>query len=242
MALNVRSSNLCASTYQRWKEAQVPMSSTNQSYNFSLTGAYLLLPLSMDFAELYEALQDWDLVREKVVAENILKGQREQTNKKRLRVLTGRLETLSKEEWEVYLDGTIEDKRQIIFMAAARFHRIIREFVVEVLREKYLVYDTKVLPADFEIFWRSKVGQHPELESIQDATQRKIRNVLFSMLVDAGWLEGSYTEGFRLTPPLPSERLIRVLVQTSPAWLLLFCMPDRDIEFYLKKYEGDKTA
>lgn len=242
MALSVRSSNLCASFHQFRKEAQVPMSSTNQLYNFSLTGAYLLLPLSMDFAELYETLQDWDLVREKVVAENILQGQREKTNEKRLQVVTSRLETLSEEDWEVYLDGTTEDKRQIIFMAAARFHRIIREFVVEVLREKYLVYDTKVLPSDFEIFWRSKVAQHPELESIQDATQRKIRNVLFSMLVDAGWLEGSYTEGFQLTPPLPSERLIRVLVQTSPAWLLLFCMPDRDIEFYLKKYAGDKTA
>ncbi len=213
-----------------------------QPYNFSLTGAYLMLPVCMDLATMYEQLRDWTLVKEKVVAEKVLSGTREATNKKRLHVLTGRLETLTPPEWEVYFDGTIEDQRQIILLATARYHRIVREFIVEVLREKYIVFNNRVLDADFEIFWRSKVAETPQLETIQEGTQRKIRNVIFSMLVEAGWLEGSVKQGFRLALPMPSERLIRTLAVNYPEGLLLFCLPDRDIKLYYQQYVGNQAT
>ena len=63
---------------------------------------------------------------------------------------------------------------------AARPHR---EFAEEVLRERFLTLAGTVTYEDYDSFYRAKAMWHDELAAVTDQSYRKLRQVLFRMMV-----------------------------------------------------------
>ncbi|MCP4367831.1 MAG: DUF1819 family protein, partial [Deltaproteobacteria bacterium] len=107
-------------------------------YKLSFTGAGLSISGSIKIAEVYLQLRDWDAVREKVFAENLLQARTQSSVQRTFQELAPRLQELTDEQLELLVEGNHQEQRQILWYAICRRYAFIREFATEVLYEKYL--------------------------------------------------------------------------------------------------------
>jgi hypothetical protein len=110
-----------------------------------------------------------------------------------------------------------------MWMAACRFYGLIGEFAEEVLRERFLTLAGTVSYEDYDSFYRAKAMWHDELDAISAATYKKLRQVLFKMMVEAELLT---TKGI-IEPALLSSRVAECLGEHTPSDIRFF--PTREV-------------
>lgn len=143
---------------------------------------------SVNLAALYLDLGDWNSVRDKVVAENLLQTRTLNTLKRVCREVVSRLRTLSQSELDFLVEGSHQEQAYLLWLAVCRRYRFIADFAVEVLRERYITLKADLTHEDFDSFFNRKSEWHLELDQITQATRSKLRQVLFKILRDADLL------------------------------------------------------
>lgn len=143
---------------------------------------------SVNLAALYLDLGDWNSVRDKVVAENLLQTRTLNTLKRVCREVVSRLRTLSQSELDFLVEGSHQEQAYLLWLAVCRRYRFIADFAVEVLRERYITLKADLTHEDFDSFFNRKSEWHLELDEITPATRSKLRQVLFKILRDADLL------------------------------------------------------
>lgn len=73
-----------------------------------------------------------------------------------------------------------------MWAAACRRYELIGEFAEEVLHERFLTLAGTVSYEDYDTFYRAKAMWHDELDDVTDLSYKKLRQVLFKMMVEAG--------------------------------------------------------
>jgi hypothetical protein len=189
-----------------------------QRYKLSFTGAGLSLSASVRLAEAYLQLRDWDTVREKVWEENILQARTRTSIQRTFQELAPRLQQLSDDQLTLLVEGNHPEKKLILWLAVCKRYAFIREFAVEVLREKYLRLDSELTEYDYNVFFNRKADWHEELDRLQESTRTKIKTVLFRMLREAGLL----SDNERIQPVTFSVRLGQALRPDLEAGLTVF--------------------
>ena len=71
---------------------------------------------------------------------------------------------------------------------------------------------------DYDSFYRAKAMWHDELDDVTDLSYKKLREVLFKMMVEAGLL----TTQRAIEPALLSARVAECLTQRSPSDIRFF--------------------
>lgn len=150
------------------------------------------------------------------------------TGIKKLNEINKRIKNLTFKELNLLIDGDLITQRQIAFLSICKTHLFIRDFTVEVLREKLLVYDYQITEGDYLIFYRRKAELHPEMEKLTEITQNKIRQVTFKILEQAGILDD--VKNKIIQPPLLEQNIINAIADEDKEWLKIFLMSDIDIE------------
>lgn len=205
-----------------------------QPYKLSFTGAYFLLNESILLAERYEHLGNWEAVKEVVLEENLLQSQKVGTTQKRFNVLRGRLQTLTDEQRDLLIHGDAPAQRQILLLAVAKYHPLIRQFLEEVVRFKWLSFDHELRDADFTIFFREKQALHEQLESVKDVTAKKIKVVIYNILADCGILTN--LEEKWIVQPFLAADVVRAIVNDSPDLLRIFLIAEGEIQDLITQY------
>ena len=157
-------------------------------YCMSFTTGGLFHRESVNLAALYLDLGDWNSVRDKVVAENLLQTRTLNTLKRVCREVVSRLRTLSQSELDFLVEGSHQEQAYLLWLAVCRRYRFIADFAVEVLRERYITLKADLTHEDFDSFFNRKSEWHLELDEITPATRSKLRQVLFKILRDADLL------------------------------------------------------
>jgi len=201
-----------------------------KKYLLSYTAASLLPHETQKVAELYLAFQDWKRVDTEVLEHNVLQKNALSTLKREYREIKKRLKCLTQEELMLYEEGI--DEKYITFLACLKTYRLIFEFCSEVLREKVLLFDEQVLPSDYTSFMESKQAGAEELGYISMATEAKLRQVMFRMLVEVGMIDS--LKGMQIAVPTLPRVLINTIVNDDPKWLGGFLMSDSDIQDYVE--------
>jgi len=127
------------------------------------------------------------------------------TGKRRLNEINKRLNVLTKEENEVFVDADLTTQKQIAFLSVCKAHSFIRDFVVEVLREKLLIFDYEISEGEYISFYRRKSDLHPEMNDLTEITQNKIKQVTFKILEQAGIIDNVK---FKTIQPQPDGILL----------------------------------
>jgi hypothetical protein len=198
-----------------------------ETYSFSfLTGA-LYLTESLAVAEVARKCADWDKVVIQVSENNLLKQRKSASLTRLLREIRYRLQELSHDELEFLCDAGSRDQRQLLFVAICRRFRFIREFVVEVIRQKALKLDVQLYPADFARFFDQKGAESSEVENLTPKSMAKVKQVIIRMLAEAGLLDS--TDSQRITRPVPSKALTRLIARTDPQTLRCLLLSDAEI-------------
>jgi hypothetical protein len=154
------------------------------------------------------------------------------TGKRMLFELQKRIATLSPQALDLLANGPLSTQKQISFLAVCKAYSYICDFVVEVLREKLLLFDVEITEGDYISFYRRKAAQHPELEALTEITRYKIRQVTFKILEQAGLIDSIKTK--IIQPQLLERHLLEAVVSDDPKWLKIFLMSDTDIANVIK--------
>ena len=202
---------------------------TNVTYLMSFTAGALLYRESITVSDLYAELADWDAVRMRVIAENRLQTRTVSATKRVYREVSARLQTLTRAEMEILRDGTHAEQGYVLWLAICKRYRLVHDFAIEVVREKYLRLDFELAYEDFDVFYHAKADWHPEVESVEPSTRAKLRQILFRMMREAEILSSQV----RILPAILTPRLVAAIQQDLPAHLAIFPVSDAELKGWM---------
>ncbi len=116
----------------------------------------------------------------------------------------------------------------VILVITARYYRFLREFIIEVVRHKWLGKDTQLEDYDFDSFFEGKVPNHKELTEISDTTRKKLKQVTLRVLREGNLLARNKRDIQKLS--LPPSLLQRYADSKDFDSLRIFLLSDREIE------------
>lgn len=193
-------------------------SAASSRYALSFTTGGLLERQAAVLAPMYVEHRDWEKVRDVAVEQNALQGRTRSTRVRLVRETVKRMSTLADREVEIVADVTATERGHLMWAAACRRYALVGEFAEEVLRERFLTLAGTVSYADYDSFYRTKAIWHDELDAVSDATYKKLRQVLFKMMVEAELL----TAQGAIEPALLSTRVAECLGEHTPSDVRFF--------------------
>jgi hypothetical protein len=189
-------------TFQR---GHVSNNSTSaQRYALSFTTGGLLEREASVLAPLYGEHRNWAKVRSTAV--------------RRVRETINRMSALSDRGIEMLAGVTASERGHLMWAAACRRYDLIGEFAEEVLRERFLTLAGTVSYGDYDSYYRGKAIWHDELSEVTDLSYKKLRQVLFKMMIEAELV----TAKGAIEPVLLSAHVAELLAQSAPSDIRFF--------------------
>lgn len=189
-------------------------------YEFSLTGSSLRVNDMVLFASKY--------VNEGVAE---FKSDKGTTNKRMVSEFKKRIDNLTRNQQLLFIEGDFSTQKHLAFLSACKTYSLLRDFVIEVVREKFLIMDFNLTDTDYLSFIRRKEVDHDELAELTDLTQGKIKQVIFKILEQGGIIESIKSKEIQLQ--ILERKTKRVIVDDNPEWLKIFLMSDSDIQSFV---------
>ena len=199
-----------------------------EKYRLSFTFGSLLIHETQVIAGEYIKDHDWAAVKSRILDQNLLQKTRLTSSKRYFGEIRDRLS--SAYDWEVDLvasDLPFDQKATVILAITVRYYRFLRDFIVEVIRHKWLGKDVQLQDYDFVSFFEGKVTNHPELTEISDTTKAKLREITLKTLREGNLLAGNRRDIQKLT--VPASLLQRYAASKDYDSLRIFLMSDKEI-------------
>jgi hypothetical protein len=193
------------------------MTDSTFKYEFSLTGSSLRVNEMILFATKY-------------INEGLLefKSDKGTTNKRMVSEFKKRIDNLTVNQQELLLNSNFSNQKQLAFLSACKTYSLLRDFVIEVVREKYLIMDFNLSDTDYISFIRRKEINHDELANLTDQTQAKVKQVVFKILEQAGIINNVRDKEIQLQ--LLGGSTKKSIIEDNPEWLKVFLLSDMDIQ------------
>lgn len=191
----------------------------------SFTAGALLQAESVTIARLYLELGDWNEVKEKAIADNVLQSRVVSTLKRLSREIISRLNNLTTEELNLLVESDHQQQAYLTWLAICRHHKFIADFATEVLRERFITFKTDLQYSDFDIFFNRKCDWHSELDSLSDSTKKKLRQIIFRMLREANFLDSNNI----IQHTILSPKLLSIVLSNSAKDFMYFTVSDSAI-------------
>ena len=195
-------------------------------YKMSFTACPLLWQDSIKIATLYMEFHDWQAVKTYAQENNSLQARTTSALNRITREICFRLSTLTDEEIEFFVEGEPREQKALLWVALCRRHRFIREFALEVLRERWVTFRHDLRYEDYDAFFYAKEEWDETLERMAVTTRKKLRQVLFLMMREADLL----TSGNIIQQALLTPRLIALLIKQNRQDLLVFPAYEPDLK------------
>ena len=165
-------------------------SQKHDRYALSFTSGALLTREAAIAAPLFLEVRDWNAVRNRLRAENLLQARTASSGFRLAREVAQRLAVLTDAELDLLQDASPSERGHLMWIAACRHYAFIGDFAEEVVRERFLLLTPTLDYDDFDSFVHGKALWHPELTEVKDSTLQKLRSTVFRMLTEAGLLVG----------------------------------------------------
>jgi hypothetical protein len=197
------------------------MELTSIKYDFSFTASSLRLNEMLYVTDAHQKGVEVDYT-------NVLGGGKSSTGKRMLSEFKKRISHLTPLQIEVLLNSDLISQKQLTLVSICKSYSFIKEFIIEVVREKVLVYDYQISDGDYISFYRRKFDLHEEMDSLTELTEKKIKQVTFKILEQAGLIDD--IKNRIIQPQIIDYKLMKALVQDNPNWLKVLLVSDMDIQ------------
>ena len=198
-----------------------------KKYKFSFTGASALPAETLVIAEEYIRLNDWKKVKVSVQEHNLMKKTKQNTSDRMYHEIKKRLELLTNEQLNLLVSGSPDESKAMVLLSLLKTYSFFKDFVIEVIRAKFLLYNNNIVASDYTSFFNSKAITNDELNTITEKTTNKVKQVLFKMLEQVG-LINSAKEGMIIKPFL-SDDAIRIILNDDASLFAGFLCSDAEI-------------
>lgn len=191
----------------------------SQGYKMSFSTGGLFLNESLEIARLHVEGEAWEDTILRARQEGATSLPKAISNRRTVREISNRLMTLSTDERQFLVDDADRaDKEALLWLATCRAYRFIREFALEVVRERYLSYQLDLPRESFDQLLEAKAEWDDGLAAIKDSTRQRLRQVAFRIMREAGVL----SDANRIQTAILSTRLKTMIADRNPAELALF--------------------
>ncbi len=199
----------------------------HRKYRLSFTAASLRLNEMVKVAKaaIEMGISDLKMLKDSGVVFGSVKSR---TSDREFREIRNRLKTLTPDQINVLINGDLISQKQIAFLAVCKQYDFIRDFDIEVLRDKALVFDYTINESDFNSFIGRRMNDHPELEIFSESTLKKAKQVMFHIFEQSGIINNATDK--MILPQIVQPDVVHAVVNENPAWLKIFLMSDIDIK------------
>ena len=128
----------------------------------------------------------------------------------------------------------LDNLKNLTMLSCFKLYNFIFDFAVEVMRNKLLLFDFQLINSDYESFYDSKRIAYDNLNTISEASQYKLKQVMFKMFEQADFIDNIKNKNIQ--KPYLSEKLIKLIVQDNPKYLGAFLYSDYEINENIKRY------
>lgn len=198
-------------------------------YNFSFVACSLRVNEMVEVANL--------LSQNKSISVEKFGNGNSSTGKRLLVEMRKRIEILTSNELELLLNGDYVVKRQIALLSVCKVHRFIFEFLLEVVRERYLSFQNVISVGSYNSFFSAKLEEKNELNKLTDSTKNKIRQVLFKILEQSGIINSVRNK--IIQPQILSEKVYQAIIFDNSKWLKIYLLEDSEIQKLETEQDGN---
>ena len=145
-------------------------------------------------------------IRDLVIDENLFNMRSINSIKETLGKINRRVSFLDETMMRLYINDSNNDRDAILLYTFLTSFRIAREFVIEIIYDKWNNFKREITLGDINIFLEEKSMQSDVVSNWTDATTKKIRNRILEFCALCGLLQkqkGNYT----ITPILISKEM-----------------------------------
>ncbi len=147
-----------------------------------------------------------DEIRKKIREENLYQFPTERMIDTITNTCFRRIDVLDSEDLvENLAHGPIDTAKQINLYAMMKYNRIVWDFMITVIGEKFRTHDLDFSKMDLNLFFFRLQEQDDNVASWSDSTIKKIKQVLVKSLVECGYLDSTRSE--KINPVLISYEL-----------------------------------
>lgn len=207
-------------------------------YSFSFTGAAAMISETLVVAEEYNRLNDWILVEKSLIENNLLNKVKQATFKREFREIKKRLSLLTYDQLQIMIHGGLDDAKAMILLSLVKTYSFFKDFIVEILSNKYLLYDYVLTETDYTKFFNTKSLSHVELNEITEATSNKVKQRVFTLLEQVGLI--TQTENGIILRPILSKETLNAILKEDPALLSSFLFSKEEIKVFLLKFNNNE--
>lgn len=191
----------------------------HQRYRMSFGVGGLLLNESIEVARQRIGGSSWDAVMAHGIAAGTTSLPKAQSRRRMLREVINRLSSLSAPELEFLVnDADRAEQAALLWVAACRTYRFVREFAIEVVCDRYLSYEEDLPLEVFDRLLAAKAEWDEGLAALNRSTALKLRQILFRMMREAGII----TEKNHIVATYLSPRLIGMVEMSNRSDLAVF--------------------
>lgn len=150
--------------------------------------------------------------RERIISENLYQYPTEKSLQKISRGCLKRIEALGDEELIRAIATESSDvAKQICLYAMMKHYRIVWDFMITVIGEKYRLHDTSFGKVDVNAFFMRLQEQDDFVATWSDSTIKKLKQVLTKTLVDNDYIDSTRAETLNpvMISPLLEEGIRR---------------------------------
>lgn len=175
-------------------------------YNAAMTREQFLFYEMRTTAKLMNEGLDKDAVVERIVSENLFQYPTEKSVRKMALACIRRLESMEDDTLVAAIATQPGDvAKQVCLYAMMRQYRLVWDFMLTVVGDKYRKLDSSFSKMDLRIFFMRLQEQDDWVATWSDSTITKVRQVLTKMLVENEYLDS--TSADHLNPVLISPLL-----------------------------------
>ncbi len=180
--------------------------SVNSKYNGGLTREQFLFHEMRTTAKLLiDGLSEEDAVN-KIISDNLFQYPTEREIKKMARVCIIRLKSMQdKSLINAIATNSSDVAKQICLYAMMKYNRLVWDFMITVIGEKYRQQNLSFSKLDLNVFFMRLQEQDDNIASWAESTVNKIKQVLVKVLVENEFLDS--TKSDHLNPVLISSVL-----------------------------------
>jgi len=191
---------------------------TNQIYNAEISAGSLMLRESRQVAKLLLAGADEKAWHQAIYVDNILQKKVPATAKRMIRLIRNRLEPMSPDLWKLIVSGSVETALQALLVAAIHHSRLLGDFLNDVVKEKYRIFDKQLAVQDWNKFLYTCELRDSVVTGWSENTRAKLGQVIFRILAEAKYLDS--TRLLKLTPVTLTPEIRNYLLKHEEKYIL----------------------
>lgn len=184
--------------------------------SFSTGG--LFLNESFEVVRLHQPGEGWDDTIVRAMTDGATSLPKAASNRRTLREIVNRVSCLTDDERAYLLEADRSEQQALLWLAACRAYRFMREFAVEVLQERLASYRPNLSLDAFDHFFDGKAEWDSGLARISQSTRKKLRQIMFRIMREAGVIDARDT----IRPAYLSAQLYGLVANHDEADLLVF--------------------